>query len=107
MLRIGMFTTSLPERGRKPGGVDVLIDRLATVLQQRRHEVTIWSYSPRPDASRYGHRQLAPRSFTFNKLARTAVVPLALNRVPFDGIDVLHLHGDDWFFMRRQVPTVR
>jgi glycosyltransferase involved in cell wall biosynthesis len=102
-----MFTTSLPERGRKPGGVDVLIDRLATVLEERGHDVTIWSYSPRPETSPYGHVQLTPRSFTFNKLARTAVVPMALNTVNFQGVDVLHLHGDDWFFFRRRVPTVR
>jgi phosphatidylinositol alpha-mannosyltransferase len=27
--------------------------------------------------------------------------------VDFTGLDVLHLHGDDWFYRRRGLPTVR
>jgi phosphatidyl-myo-inositol alpha-mannosyltransferase len=26
--------------------------------------------------------------------------------VKFKGFDVLHLHGDDWFYLRRTLPTV-
>lgn len=106
-LRVGMFTASLPEAGRKPGGVDVMIDRLANELAKAGHEVTVWSYSPAPDGASYRHESLTPRSLTFNKLARMTVVPLALNRLRFDDMDVLHLHGDDWFFTHRRLPTVR
>jgi glycosyltransferase involved in cell wall biosynthesis len=35
-----------------------------------------------------------------------SLVPFLLNRSDFDG-DVLHLHSDDWFFTRRDLPTVR
>ena len=30
-----------------------------------------------------------------------------LNRVALPDRDVLHLHGDDWFYIRRPLPTVR
>jgi phosphatidylinositol alpha-mannosyltransferase len=102
-----MFTTSLPEVGRKPGGVDVLIDRLATELTRRGHEVRIWSYSPPPPEAPYGHVALGPRAFTFSRAARTVIVPARLNAVDFSFAQVLHLHGDDWFFLRRRLPTVR
>jgi glycosyltransferase involved in cell wall biosynthesis len=106
-LRIGLFTTSLPEEGRKPGGVDVLIDRLAGTLTQRGHDVCIWTYSPRPEGAPYKHVQLHPRSFTFNKVARATIVPWRVNAVSFASVQVLHVHGDDWFYLRRRVPTVR
>jgi glycosyltransferase involved in cell wall biosynthesis len=35
------------------------------------------------------------------------VAPAKLNALDTTGIDVLHLHGDDWFYVRRRVPTVR
>ena len=106
-LRIGMFTTSLPEPDRKPGGVDVLIDRLATQLVLRGHDVTIFSYSPRPDGAPYAVRQLQPAHWRHRKLRRMFAVPMALNRVDFGDVDVLHVHGDDYWFVRRGVPTVR
>jgi glycosyltransferase involved in cell wall biosynthesis len=35
-----------------------------------------------------------------------SLVPFLLNRCDFDG-DVLHLHSDDWFLTRREIPSVR
>jgi glycosyltransferase involved in cell wall biosynthesis len=106
-LHIGMFTTSLPEPGRKPGGVDVLIDRLATQLALRGHRVTVFTYSPPPEDARYGVARLGPPGWRHRKLMRMFAVPLALNGVDFGDVDVLHIHGDDYFFRRRRVPTVR
>lgn len=106
-LRIGMFTTSLPEAGRKPGGVDVLIHRLAGRLVAAGHEVTVFTYSPAPAGASYRVRPLRPPHWRHRKLARMFRVPLALNRIDVRGLDVLHLHGDDWFYVRRRVPTVR
>ena len=102
-----MYTSSLPEAGRKPGGVDVLINRLANTLTERGHRVTIWSYSPSPLDALYDHVQLLPASTATKPLARILVAPLRLNTVSFDQAQVLHLHGDDWFFVRRGRPTVR
>lgn len=106
-LRIAMYTSSLVQPGRKPGGVDVLINHLANTLSQRGHEVTIWSYSPPPPEALYRHEQLLPHSTATRQLARTLVAPLRLNRVLFGDAQIVHLHGDDWFFFRRDRPTIR
>jgi len=106
-LHVGMFTTSLPEPDRKPGGVDVLIDRLANQLVAAGHRVTMFTYSPAPADATYQVRRLEPSNWRHRKLPRMFLVPLALNRLDVSGLDVLHLHGDDWFYLRRRVPTVR
>lgn len=102
-----MYTSSLAQPGRKPGGVDVLINHLANTLADRGHEVTIWSYSPAPEGARYGHVQLLPQRTATRKLSRILVAPARLNGVSFRDAQVVHLHGDDWFFIRRDRPTIR
>lgn len=106
-LRIAMYTSSLAQPERKPGGVDILINRLANTLTQRGHDVTIWSYSPRPTGALYGHVQLLPQSTATRQLARVLVAPARLNRISFGDAQIVHLHGDDWFFFRRRLPTIR
>jgi hypothetical protein len=106
-LRIAMYTSSLAQPGRKPGGVDVLINRLANTLTERGHDVTIWSYSPAPGSATYGHVQLLPPSTATRQLARILVAPVRLNTVSFGDAQIVHLHGDDWFFLRRDRPTIR
>jgi phosphatidylinositol alpha-mannosyltransferase len=34
-------------------------------------------------------------------------LPMRLNFIDFSDFDVLHLHGDDWFLVRRPLPTIR
>jgi len=105
-MKIALFSTSLPEPHRKPGGVDVHVQRLAERLALRGHRVDMYTFSPRVREGPYRHMQLSPRSIRHHKLARLMVVPLLLNRITPDA-DVLHLHGDDWFFVKRSLPTVR
>lgn len=107
LLRIAMYSSSLAQPGRKPGGVDVLINHLANTLTERGHHVTIWSYSPRPAGALYGHVQLLPPGTATRQLARILVAPVRLNRVSFGDAQIVHLHGDDWFYVRRRLPTVR
>jgi hypothetical protein len=106
-LRVAMYTSSLAQPGRKPAGVDVLIHRLANTLTHRGHDVTIWSYSPAPSGALYGHVQLLPENIATRKLARLLVAPARLNRVSFGDAQIIHLHGDDWFFLHRGRPTIR
>lgn len=105
-MRIAFFSTSLPEPNRKPGGVDVHVQRLAQRLGTRGHQVELYTFSPPARDADYRHVQLRPSAIRHRKLARLAVVPLLLNGVR-PKADVLHLHGDDWFFVRRCLPTVR
>lgn len=102
-----MFTTSLPEPDRKPGGVDVLIHRLANHLVDAGHRVTIFTYSPKPSDARYEIQRLWPARWRHRKVARMLCVPVAWNRLQLEAVDVLHIHGDDWFYVRRSKPTVR
>lgn len=105
-MHIAFFSTSLPEPHRKPGGVDIHVQRLADRLGARGHQLDLYTFSPRRDEANYRHIQLQPQALRYRKLARISVVPLLLNRLA-PAADVLHLHGDDWFFVRRGLPTVR
>lgn len=104
-MKIAFFSTSLPEVQRKPGGVDVNLDRLAERLAKK-HELTVFSFSPRPEGRNYRHVRLKPDGLRYSSLARLTIVPMLLNRLRFDA-DVLHLHGDDHLLLRRPLPTVR
>lgn len=104
-MKIAFFSTSLPEPDRKPGGVDVNVDRLAERLAAK-HDLTMFSFSPRPADSHYHHVQLQPDAVRFSTISRLTIVPLLLNAMRFRA-DVLHLHGDDHLLLRRRIATVR
>ncbi len=110
-MRIGLFHATLPVPGRKPGGVDVAVHQLANALaRDGRDEVTVLSLAARPPDAAYAHRQLLAGSRwpVGGKLSRMTAWPALLNTLHLgDGLDVLHLHGDDWFYVRRTCPTVR
>jgi glycosyltransferase involved in cell wall biosynthesis len=107
-VRIGFYHGHLPQPGRKPGGVQVFVDRLAAALQRHGHEVTVFTYAA-PDGPRpYRIRLLGPSRAATSTVVRQYVAPWLLNARPFTSeFDVAHLHGDDWFFLRRRLPTVR
>lgn len=106
-LRIGLYTSSLPQSHRKPPGVDVFVDRLAEQLASRGHDVTLFSYSRAAARRSYELRTLSPEKIATSNLRRMLIAPLRLNLIDTSGLDVLHLHGDDWFYLRRRLPTVR
>ena len=107
-MRIALFHATLPEPGRK-FGVEVAVHRLANELAKNGDEVTVFSLGPRPADAAYQHERLfiGPRWLRRNHLARWFILPLLLNFAKFEEFDVLHLHGDDWFYFRRTLPTVR
>jgi phosphatidylinositol alpha-mannosyltransferase len=109
-VKVAVFHATLPGLGRKPGGVDMVVHRLANALAEAGGmDVTVYSLCDAPPGARYAHRRLwASRPWlTANPLARFFVLPAMLNFVRFDAAQVIHLHGDDWFYIRRNVPTVR
>lgn len=106
-MQIGLFHALLPMPDRKPGGVDVHVHRLADRLVLQGHEVTVFSCSPKPAGAAYRHVAIAPLAWGTGKLRRLLGLPLLLNAIDTTGLDLLHLHGDDWFFLRRRLPTVR
>jgi phosphatidyl-myo-inositol alpha-mannosyltransferase len=106
-MRIAMYHFSLPQPGRKPGGVEVFVDRLADAMVGRGHEVEVLTYSPAPEKALYRTRRLRPHSTEHRRFLRQYGSPWLMNFQSFDGFDVAHFHGDDWFFLRRRIPVVR
>jgi glycosyltransferase involved in cell wall biosynthesis len=108
-MRIVHFHTALPRPGRKPGGVEVAVHELAQAASRAGDEVTVLSLGPAPPDAVYRHRRLFPRAGWLGerKLARWLLLPALLNVVRVGPADVVHLHGDDWFLLRRPWPTVR
>jgi phosphatidylinositol alpha-mannosyltransferase len=106
-LRIAQFHRNLPEPGRKVGGVEVFVHRLANRLVDRGHEVTVFRLAGSPGDARYHFASAGPARLGSGRITSLTLVPLALNWLPQTDFDVLHLHGDDWFFARRSIPTVR
>ena len=107
--RVLMFHTTLPTAGRKPGGVEVAVHRLANALVDIGVPVTVDSLTAAPSDARYAHRHLF-RGFPWlreSRLGRLGVLPALLNTVSLQRADVVHYHGDDWFVLRRPHPTVR
>jgi len=84
----------------------VFVHRLANRLTDRGHDVTIFTFGVRPDDARYRVTK-AGSAWLGQRVARLTLAPLVLNRLPQARFDVLHLHGDDWFFLPRRVATVR
>ena len=107
VLRIGLYSTSLAQSHSKPPGVDVFVDRLAERLARRGHRVVLFTYSPQAAGRSYQLQTLEPRSTATSRLRRMFVAPVRLNSLDTTDLDVLHLHGDDWFYVRRRLPTVR
>jgi phosphatidylinositol alpha-mannosyltransferase len=107
-MRIAMYNARLPVPGRKPGGVEVYVHRLASALVAGGHDVIVHAYVAPVDATvPYRVRRLRPRRLGTSKVGRQYVGPWLMNVQRLQDCDVLHLHGDDWFFVRRDVPTVR
>jgi glycosyltransferase involved in cell wall biosynthesis len=106
-LRIGQFHSTLPAPDRKVGGVEVFVHRLANRLSDRGHDVTVFTFGAAPADARYSVRSAGPSWLASRRSARLTLAPTALNFLPQAGLDVLHLHGDDWFMARRPLPTVR
>lgn len=106
-MRIAIYHGTLPQLGQKPGGVDVFVHRLAHALAKRKHDVEVLTYSAPPADAGYVVRRMRPHITTSSRILRQYVAPWFFNLRSLHSYDVLHLHGDDWFFLRRPLPTVR
>jgi glycosyltransferase involved in cell wall biosynthesis len=107
-VRIAHYHCRLTQPGSKPGGVQVFVDRLASALHERGHEVTFFTFAQPSEPRPYRVEVLRPHAAAENKLVRQYLAPWLFNVRPFGArFDVAHFHGDDWFFLRRRLPTVR
>ena len=86
-------------------GVAIQVHRLATALSERGHEVSIFTHSPKPEGARY---QVLPIRQSGLRLALRLLPglkrlwhPLFLRRLPMEGYDAVHVHGDGGFLTYR------
>ena len=97
-MRIAFFSRELPSD--RPNGVSIQVDRLATALVRRGHQVEVCSFSPAPAEAVYTHRlcrwrfasalcRLFETAWRFRSCARSV------------DADILHFHGDDWLVRGR------
>lgn len=107
--RVLMLHMTLPTRGRKPGGVEVTVHRLANALVDLGVPVTVGSLSSPPPDARYAYRSLfAQMQWLYDShVGRLVALPLLFNFASVRGADVVHYHGDDWFSLDRSYPSVR
>jgi glycosyltransferase involved in cell wall biosynthesis len=107
--RVLMLHTTLPSAGRKPGGVEIAVHRLANALVDLGVPVTVASLNEAPKDARYSHRRLFPRLpwLRDSRVGRLLALPALLNGIRLGDADVVHYHGDDWFVLRRPRATVR
>jgi hypothetical protein len=62
-MRIGVVSYGLPVRGEKRGGIENVAHELADGLARRGHDVTVWTYDPKPDTAAYAIRALPAKAF--------------------------------------------
>ncbi len=69
-MRLAVFSYGLPVPGEKRGGIERLAHELAEGLARRGHEVTVWSYDPKPERAAYAVRPLPFEKFVTSWLGR-------------------------------------
>jgi phosphatidyl-myo-inositol alpha-mannosyltransferase len=107
-VNIAHYHSRLIEPGSKPGGVQVFVDRLAAAQHERGHAVTVFTFARPSEPRPYRVEVLRPHAAAAHTLVRQYLAPWMFNFRPFGSrFDVAHLHGDDWFYLRRRLPTVR
>jgi phosphatidyl-myo-inositol alpha-mannosyltransferase len=109
-MKIAIVASYLPEKSKKTGGVSVAIHRLATELSSMDdHTVTVFSIVGHPENATYTYQELFPKlkKIRNKKLFILYILPTLLNWFDFSKFDIVHLHGDDWFYVYRKTPSIR
>jgi phosphatidyl-myo-inositol alpha-mannosyltransferase len=107
-MKIAIVAATLPEPGRKLGGVEVFIHRLANQLAEK-HDVTVYSLSDRPKDASYAYQHLFPKLAVLHKqkLFVWFIFPWLLNLMDWGNADIIHFFGDEWFYFWRRPPSLR
>ena len=107
-LSVGFYHATLPRPAGRKGGVEAAVHRLANALARRDQiDITVYSSGEPPPDALYHHERVLERS-NARRLTQLLLSPALLNRLGLGARhDVLHLHGDDWFFVRRRAASVR
>ncbi len=91
-LSIAFFNKELPSD--RPNGVSCQVDRLANALSRRGHQVSVYSFSPKPSDAGYRHILLSYD--TNNPVLRKFMPALHFRKISSESFDIVHYHGDDF-----------
>jgi phosphatidylinositol alpha-mannosyltransferase len=104
-LRIAFFQRDLPSE--KKGGVACQVHSLANAVCRAGHDVTVFTLSPRPEDALYKVRPVPmPQSWRKSRVARKFLLGVCFSKIPGEGFDVFHAHGDNYGLFRKH-PQVR
>ncbi len=109
-MRISMISYKLPAIGEKRGGVDKVAHDISDGLARRGHQVTVWSYDPKPAGASYEVRSLPWRSFARSKLGfrfSGGYVGNLINILPKYDADLLIVNGDSLLVPLLRKPLIR
>jgi len=69
-MRLAFFSYGLPVVGQKRGGIERVAHDLAEGLSRRGHQVTVWTYDPKPEGASYEVASLPYRDFVLSRWGR-------------------------------------
>lgn len=106
-MKILIMVGNLPISGQKAAGVAVTVQRIAVELSQRSEcEVTIGCLAGKqPDEKVqiwYPMGTGLLSRWCRSPLGTYFLYPLLLNFIKFPQADVVHFHGEDWFYVKRR-----
>ncbi len=109
--RLAVFSIGLPCPGLKRGGIEQVAHDLANALVSRGHQVTVFTYDPKPAAASYDVSLLPGRAFVNSWLGRRMTMGYLANVLAvlpgYRGYDAILAHGDSLLLPLTGRPVVR
>jgi phosphatidylinositol alpha-mannosyltransferase len=109
-IKVAFFGSALPfVNGKRVGGVDIANLTLASSLQNIGYNVTFYYIFGGSEVFTFKTKKIFYRLSKIlpDKFFRLLILPVSLNFLNFKNYDVIILTGDDWFFFRRQIKSIR
>jgi phosphatidylinositol alpha-mannosyltransferase len=110
-MRIAVMSYGLPVTGEKRGGIESVAHELAEGLARRGHQVTVWSYDPKPEHAAYSVRCLPAKRWYRTWLGQRVTMGYLgnfLSLAPqYKPADVIIAHGDSLLLPLKGLPVVR
>jgi phosphatidylinositol alpha-mannosyltransferase len=109
--RVAVFSYGLPCPGEKRGGIEQVAHALANALVARGHDVTVFTYDPRPADAQYEVGPLPFRRFVTSWFGRRITMGYLGNLLalgpPYRDFDVVIAHGDSLLLPLCGRPVIR
>lgn len=109
--RLAVFSIGLPCQGQKRGGIEQVAHDLANALVARGHQVTVFTYDPKPTGATYDVSMLPGRGFVNSWLGRRLTMGYLANVFAvlpgYRSYDAVLAHGDSLLLPLTGRPVIR